>query len=448
MKTIKKFLLLLLTGSSVLFISCDPKDIDDPDPDPEDSIEEVVEDEIFVPEMLPSVYSLYDVNFSADAHPSNQGTAFTSVATSETEDIYTTFVDADRSMKIVKIFPNGLKEEKVIRTFVQNNPFHVKASVAIDKNGYIHVCGNTHNQPWEYYISDQPNSIQSFTKISAIPGEEVTYPQFFKDKNNELYITFRHKVKPAPDNWTKGSSGGGIIKYDATAKTFTMLGGTDHKFAKTVVWSNHGGQDGHYQQPGIRLFFDNNNRMHLIATMIGEDGHPTAAWKCTHLMYAYSDDGGTSFYTIDKKKIASLPMTPATATIVSYSGDCDIWDNAYIGAFKSDRPVVGWRNDAGYKLMKWTGKRWTSILPEENASGILYMRRNGEMAMLRSYQGIYISRDWGKTFKKYWFNPAIGPSGPTDEIIDWNYYIATGMFRFQYMSNSATKVHVVTLNPN
>ena len=108
MKTFKNFLLFLLTGTVGLFSACDPNDIDDPDTDPEDTVEVVIEDEIFVPEMLPSVYSLYDVNLTADAHPSNQGTAFTSVTTSETEDIYTVYVDADRSMRIVKILPNGL----------------------------------------------------------------------------------------------------------------------------------------------------------------------------------------------------------------------------------------------------------------------------------------------------------------------------------------------------
>jgi len=405
-----------------------------------------VTDDLFVPQLLPSTYSTYTADYNQECHTANAGTAFTSAASDSLGNIYAVYLDAGLNLTVLKKTVAGVVTTTIVRTNVSPNTFHVKPSVAVDKLGYIHVTGDMHNQPWVYYRTLSPLSITAFEQLSNLPGHLITYPQFFKDANEDLYIAFRHKVKTYPLEWTTGSSAGGIIRYDAVNKTFTMLGGESHGLLKTVVWSQYGGVDGHYQQPGIRLFFDVSNRMHLVATMIGEAGHPTSSWQSTHLLYAYSDDGGNSFYNINGKQMP-LPMTQDTMTVVAYSSTSEIWSNAFVGAFAHNRPVIGWRDNSGSYLRKWTGGQWMDLLPESSAPGAVYMRRNGELAVLRIYQGVYHSKDGGQTYRMYYFNPGLSSVSPTDEIVDRDYFIKTGKFRMQYMSHSGTRVQGLTVNP-
>lgn len=403
-----------------------------------------VTDDLFVPQLLPSTSIGYTADYDQLCHTANAGTAFTSAASDAAGNIYAVYIDPQPRLTVLKKSVTGVVTQTIVRTNVTPNTFHVKPSVAVDKLGYIHVTGDMHNQPWVYYRSFLPEDISSFEQLTTLPGNMITYPQFFKDGNGDLFITFRHKVKV--DVWSAGSSAGGIIRYDAVNRSFTMLGGENHGFQKTVVWSQYGGVDGHYQQPGIRLFFDSSNRMHLIATMIGEAGHPGASWTSTHLLYAYSDDGGASFYNLSGQ-LMTLPMTQDAMTVVDYSPTSEIWANAFIGAFSHNRPVIGWRTNAGSFLRKWTGDQWMDLLPEASAPGAVYMRSNGELAILRIYQGVYYSKDGGQTYKMYYLNPGLSSVSPTDEIVDREYFNQTGKFRFQFMSNSGTRVQGITVNP-
>lgn len=112
-------------------------------------------------------------------------------------------------------------ESAVIDEATLDDMYHTQASIAIDKEGYLHVVYNMHNMPWQYVVSKKPGDITSFDfkgdKISlaekstvkhlnktpfpsigtaAIPGNQITYPAFFYDRQGEIYLTYRFATKP------------------------------------------------------------------------------------------------------------------------------------------------------------------------------------------------------------------------------------------------------------
>ena len=395
-------------------------------------------------------------HFVEKCNVANAGGQYTSVTTAPNGDIYSAWMDDKRNLKVSKfIVSTNTNVIEILRVNMQLNKYHVRPSIVLDKFGYVHVAADMHNQNWVYYRSLAPYEIRpSNFEMVTPPGFLVTYPNFFKDKNDDLYITFRHKVKPSPNQFSVGSSAGGIIKYDAVTKTFTMLGGRDHGLEKTVIWVNMGGTGvynpatgittpSHYQQPNIRLFFDNSNRMHMICNLINQ---PTtgASDANTHVLYAYSDDGGLTFKRIDGTVITSMPMGPTSMTIVSHRPQSDISADCYIGAFDTNRPVVSWRSSGeGSRIAFWNGSVWQLIAPGGSYAGRkLFSRRNGEtLFFVPEFNFLHRTFNGGASYQQYTFNPKYFNTAnqPTEsEIIDADFYLKTGNVRYQF-SNSTTE---------
>ncbi len=223
----------------------------------------------------------------------------------------------------------------VINSSTHDDIWHNQPSIAIDKNGKIHIAYNMHNMPWQYKVSNAPYDINGFTfkgdpvtieeqrKVeienktnfptlgsAAIPGNQITYPAFFKDRNNELYITYRQALKPKLA-WANRVYGSGIAKYNTSADHWSPIGGafnvtqseadlgnesqaTVYPFAQKPEWSL-------YQ---TRLAFDRNNNMHVFWYWRSGGAGP----EITHPSYAFSTDGGNSFRDIKGKRY-TLPIT-------------------------------------------------------------------------------------------------------------------------------------------
>ena len=83
---------------------------------------------------------------------------------------------------------------------------HNSVVMAIDDDGYIHVSGNMHSSPLNYFRSDNPLDIGSFTKMSMVGTNEnsCTYPQFYRSPSGELVFIYR-----------SGSSGNGNHIFNA-----------------------------------------------------------------------------------------------------------------------------------------------------------------------------------------------------------------------------------------
>lgn len=138
---------------------------------------------------------------------------------------------------------------KIIESRTILDKWHTQASVAFDRNGYVHVAYNMHNMPWQYAVSVRPFDIDSFSfkgmRITqqeidtvkfenktpfpdlghaAIPGNQITYPMFFKSRRGDLYVTYRFALKPARP-WTERTFAAGIAKYQDATGVWEGIGG-------------------------------------------------------------------------------------------------------------------------------------------------------------------------------------------------------------------------------
>ena len=228
-----------------------------------------------------------------------------------------------------------------------DDPYHTQASIAIDKKGYVHVAYNMHNMPWQYSVSKLPGDIsrfefkgdaisfidrmlvQYFNKTpfpsigtAAIPGNQITYPAFFYDRQGELYVTYRFATRPKRRFVNRGYAGG-VARYDAENRIWESMGGLlqvgredaavpgdkypalVRAFAYTDRWSVY----------SIHLDFDHNNDMH-VSWLWRKGG---AGSTTSHPSYAYSRDGGEGFLNSNGKPYA-LPIRVDDADLIVEKG--------------------------------------------------------------------------------------------------------------------------------
>jgi hypothetical protein len=318
--------------------------------------------------------------------------------------IYWVYVNVARQMVVAKKTGNDIQKHILFTLELPpEERWHICPTIGVDKKGYVHVTGDTHSTSWKYYVSQRPEDISAFSRRFDLPGSAITYPTIFYDNNHEMFICFRH-MKDGALAYHRG----GIIRYDADTDVFVMLGGTDYespdfyssdaKKTKTMIWGNGFGAasaDGinfcFYQTPGTRVYFDQTNRMHLIATVINTCIKAPISYQAhTHIIYAYSDDLGNTWNKIDGEPILNLPLTVTNASIVVdrtstndiYGADCEL------GAFDSGRPIVTFRlsSDNSSHSVMYNGSKWVPILPP-HASNLMVCRPNGYAAW---YNGTYI----------------------------------------------------------
>jgi len=93
---------------------------------------------------------------------------------------------------------------------------HNYVTMAIDRTGCLHVCGNMHVAPLVYFRSEQPLDVSSLRRVPAMTGgseKRVTYPGFFRTAEGTLLFLYRD-----------GKSGDGrtlVNGYDETTRTWT-----------------------------------------------------------------------------------------------------------------------------------------------------------------------------------------------------------------------------------
>lgn len=177
------------------------------------------------------------------------------------------------------------------------DPYHTQPSLAFDRNGHIHVAYNMHNLPWQYSISEQPYDVSRFIfhgqavskrELDAlrlenkthypdrgrglIPGNQITYPAFFKNRTGDLFISYRYAMRPARA-WAGRSPAAGIARFDVDTWTWSPVGGSIalnsgdavhvgiNAFSTTAF-----AYDAGYVPYLVTLAFDADNAMHAIWT--------------------------------------------------------------------------------------------------------------------------------------------------------------------------------------
>lgn len=95
---------------------------------------------------------------------------------------------------------------------------HNYLALALDRDGYLHLSGNMHNDPLCYYRSSRPFDVSSLERVASMSGareSSVTYPVFFKNAAGDLFFRYRD-----------GSSGNGsdiYNRYNTTTRLWANL---------------------------------------------------------------------------------------------------------------------------------------------------------------------------------------------------------------------------------
>ncbi len=134
------------------------------------------------------------------------------------QDQFVAYFDANRQMTIAH-----RRLGKVWRYYKVDSwlgwDSHNYVTLEIDDKGYIHVMGNMHADPMEYFRSTQPLSVRTLKRVPVMVDnaleQRMTYPIFMRDKNNALLVKYRDG----------GSGNGNEIYniYDTDSQTWSRL---------------------------------------------------------------------------------------------------------------------------------------------------------------------------------------------------------------------------------
>lgn len=265
-----------------------------------------------------------------------------------------------------------------------------------DTAGYIHVVGDMHSSPpVKHWISTKPEDISAFVRTEGADnphkphGKGVTYPAFSSSPDGVLYLAIRSSV-PAYSHT--------ISVLDVKTQTWSVLGAEVSKADLIAVPSPKGGKHAHeakgspvtlweangeggyfaYTQPHAKLNWDKNKRMHIVCAVLGVNT-PSSQGRHTHshVLYAYSDDGGKTIHRGDGSKI-EWPMRvaagPHQGNIVyaEHEGNPPwLHVSAGIGFDAKNRPVVGFASykTGPHKFVLEKGK-WTELKSESSKAGV------------------------------------------------------------------------------
>jgi hypothetical protein len=94
---------------------------------------------------------------------------------------------------------------------------HNYLTMAVDRDGHLHVSGNMHCVELIYFRTEEPGDITTLKRLGMTGEEEdlTTYPRFLTDHRGELIFTYRH-----------GRSGNGrriYNEYDLETRTWSRL---------------------------------------------------------------------------------------------------------------------------------------------------------------------------------------------------------------------------------
>jgi len=132
---------------------------------------------------------------------------------------FVAFYDQYRQLTLaVRTLPSTNWAFVKLNEFVHPTDSHNYINMAIDRDGYIHLCANMHVAHLNYWRTTNAYDIFSFERLDRMTGEledRCTYPIFFKDSSGNLLFKYRY-----------GQSGSGneiINIYDETTKTWSRF---------------------------------------------------------------------------------------------------------------------------------------------------------------------------------------------------------------------------------
>lgn len=197
---------------------------------------------------------------------------------------------------------------------------HNYVTMALDRDGYLHVSGNMHVVPLVYFRSTKPGDIDSLTRVNSMIGTEesrCTYPRFLRGPKGELIFTYRD-----------GRSGSGNQIYNIYSESTKQW----KRLLDQPLTDGEGKSNAYFADP-----------------VLGPDGyfHLVWVWRNTpdcatnhDLTYARSKD--MAHWETSAGKPLALPIRLATADIVDpvpVQGGI-INGNNKLGFDSRNRPVI------------------------------------------------------------------------------------------------------------
>lgn len=441
------------------------------------------------PTPVETVTATKEMEFAADEVM--KGDYATPVVTGPDGSIYMTYIQkvgGRLHTMIAKKSPNGRITTTTIYEYTENDIYHVIASIGIDKQGYIHLAGNMHSSPyrfrdgnvplwqypWQYWVSKDPYDISEFEfvgdegprgsdeqfcwidyPIAEIPSRVptacfTTYPFFSTDRNGELYLSYRERVKYDQGDGP-GNMAADVSKYDVETKTWQQLGGNNlngygEQFS-TLFWSAKQRDSRAYQPMKPRVIFDKYNRMHVATGMqtFGNSSDGTRTSSITEVLYACSDDGGETWKKANGEVFGQLPMDENNSDIVriDHSGQTHNYTGLAVhpsGELFSTLPYRddGWKmNWSTFKDSVWSDAgAYTGSYP-----GHIIIDDYGVLTTF-STNSINRSYDSGQTWQSYQIPD--GDRGTT--LLDIRYTQETGEVRYLTYNSGMAVVYTLSFN--
>ena len=305
---------------------------------------------------------------------------------------------------------------KTVENRTLDSPWHTVPSIAVDRENFVHVAYNMHNMPWQYSVSLEPGSIDVFNfrgdalsliQLGAvhylnrtpfpglgkavIPGTQITYPTFYKDRKGDLWVTYRFALKPNRD-WSERVYGCGIARYDTATRSWSAVGGkvpvgpedaalesSNKKSAEVTAFCSNPG----WWANDIRLWFDDTNTMHVVWCwsdyITSSDEHRRREFHA----YARSSDGGQTFTHSDGKPY-KLPIDLQSSELVSPTPDH--YGGTSVTVDHAGNPVVAiQRHNEPFQITRLDPDthRWTSAGGVSMERLRHHQRREGKAVGLR-----------------------------------------------------------------
>jgi len=285
----------------------------------------------------------------------------------------------------------------------------------VDRSGYIHVCGGMHSSKINYWRSDRPEDISSFTHIApndSLPPETqpcpiaggITFPLFFSDRHGQLF-------------WTCQQGCGPLCSYDETRKLWTALGkplstvGAGRNRADNISfyyteYRNHNTTDTTVERGGMAkkhfsVAWDSHNRMHMVFGMLYRNGYKETHVSENSVLYAYSDDGGKTAFKSNGEQI-QLPIRtekgPHQGEVIVSEGQGQV----QIAVDKADRPMIWCQSQTGDHCFRLESGRWVD-----------HPATPGGKEVAIDPSGVAVSKHYKGGFARFW-----PPDGGNCEILD------------------------------
>ncbi len=169
---------------------------------------------------------------------------------------------------------------------------HNSASIELDRDGYLHVSWDHHNNELRYARSITPGSLELTEKIEMMGSLEnvVSYPEFHKSTIGDLYFFYRD-----------GGSGNGnlvINKYKADTQIWERI--------QTNLIDGEGQRNAYWQAA-----IDQDGTIHI--SWVWRESPDVASNN--DLCYAKSTNGGKTWMN-SKGDTYTLPITKSSAEVI------------------------------------------------------------------------------------------------------------------------------------